>query len=161
MSARHETRPVVAQQVNPVTALNQTRSRVPSLLSTIKFSTAPPLVDLAAKSKVEWFDDSQYYGLRASSDVRFKIRHAPIPEPGSPWPMPQLYQPSNISFRVSPHGFEFHSVGKCIILLVPCNLVFCSGNLKIKICLYNPSEHFHSFANNFVCAHPNLYCTTK
>lgn len=31
--------------------------------------------------------------------------------------MPQLYQPYNISFRINPHTFEFHSVGE------PCELL--------------------------------------
>lgn len=80
-------------------------------------STARPNIDLGIKTQVDWFDDTQYYALRASSDTRFRVQHAPIPEPGSPWPMPQLYQPYNVSFRVSPHGFEFHSVGE------PCELL--------------------------------------
>ena len=82
-----------------------------------KTSTLRPNVDQALKKSVEWFDDTQYYALRASTDTRFRVRHAPIPEPGSPWPMPQLYEPYNVSFRINPFYFDFHSVGE------PCDLL--------------------------------------
>lgn len=83
-----------------------------------KPSTVPPRVDVDARKHVEWFDDTQYYALRSSPDSKFRIRHAPAPARGSPWPMPQVYQPTNVSFRVSTDGsFEFHSVGEQCALL--------------------------------------------
>lgn len=89
----------------------------PTRRTPLRSSTVRSRVDPGIKSQVEWYDDTQYYALKASSDTRFRIRHAPIPEAGSPWPMPQLYQPYNVSFRISAANFEFHSVGE------PCDLL--------------------------------------
>lgn len=83
-----------------------------------KPSTVPPRVDADVRKHVEWFDDTQYYALRSSPDSKFRIRYAPAPARGSPWPMPQVYQPTNVSFRVIADGsFEFHSVGEQCALL--------------------------------------------
>jgi hypothetical protein len=83
-----------------------------------KRSTVPPRVDVEVRKHVEWFDDTQYYALRSSPDSKFRIRYAPAPARGSPWPMPQVYQPTNVSYRVVTDGsFEFHSVGEQCALL--------------------------------------------
>lgn len=63
--------------------------------------TAKPNVDPSVRKHVMWFEDSQAYGLNATYDYRFKLRHAPIPRTGTPWPMPQSYLPSNISHLVN------------------------------------------------------------
>lgn len=62
--------------------------------------TAKPNVDPSARKHIMWFEDSMAYGLNATYDYRFKLRHAPIPRMGTPWPMPQSYLPSNISHLV-------------------------------------------------------------
>jgi len=81
-------------------------------------STVSPHVNVDARSHVEWFEDTQNYALRASADSKFRIRYAPAQSLGSPWPMPQVYQPTNVSFRVAAGGlFEFHSVGEQCELL--------------------------------------------
>lgn len=69
--------------------------------TTLQPPTAKPNVDPSARKDVMWFEDSQAYGLNATYDYRFKLRHAPIPRMGTPWPMPQSYLPSNVSHLVS------------------------------------------------------------
>lgn len=56
--------------------------------------------------------------MQASADMRFKIRHAPIPASGSPWPMPRTYLPTKTTFRVIPNNLRFRMVGgeSCDIL---------------------------------------------
>jgi hypothetical protein len=79
--------------------------------------TAHPHVDPSARKFVQWFDDSMGYALNSTYDYRFKLRYAPVPAAGSPWPMPQSYMPSNISHRVDPHSFSFQMIGNsCPIL---------------------------------------------
>jgi len=50
--------------------------------------------------------------------MRFKVRHAPIPAKGSPWPMPRSYLPTKTTFLVVPGDFHFRMVGgeSCAIL---------------------------------------------
>ena len=81
------------------------------------FPTAPSRVNVSLRKDVKWAYDSQYYALRVSLDTAFKIRQAPAPELGSPWPMPQLYNPSNKTFIINPFIFKFHSFGE------PCDLL--------------------------------------
>ena len=81
-------------------------------------STVSPHVNADVRSNVEWFEDTQSYALRASADAKFRIRYAPAQAHGSPWPMPQVYQPTNVSFHVAAGSlFEFHSVGEQCELL--------------------------------------------
>jgi hypothetical protein len=58
------------------------------------------------------------FAIQASSDMRFKIRHAPVPAYGSPWPMPKTYLPMKTTFRVIPGDLQFRMVGgeSCEIL---------------------------------------------
>ena len=50
--------------------------------------------------------------------MRFKVRHAPIPAMGSPWPMPRTYLPTRTTFRIIPDNLRFRMVGgeSCEIL---------------------------------------------
>jgi hypothetical protein len=50
--------------------------------------------------------------------MRFKVRHAPIPASGSPWPMPRTYLPTRTTFKVLPGDLRFRMVGgeSCDIL---------------------------------------------
>jgi hypothetical protein len=56
--------------------------------------------------------------IQASADMRFKVRHAPIPASGSPWPMPRTYLPTRTLFRIVPGDLRFRMVGgeSCDIL---------------------------------------------
>lgn len=56
--------------------------------------------------------------LKASSDMRFKVRHAPIPAQGSPWPMPRTYLPTRMTFGIVAGDLHFRMVGgeSCEIL---------------------------------------------
>ncbi len=79
--------------------------------------TAQPRPDDNQRRTVEWHEDSHYYALKASTDDRFRIRHMPIPEAGSPWPMPQHYQPTQQQFSLDPATFKLHASGEtCDIL---------------------------------------------
>src|SRR6218665_814382 len=89
----------------------------PNVTSSTAIPTAHPHVDMSAKKFVQWFEDSMAYGLNSTYDYRFKLRHAPIPAAGSPWPMPQSYLSSNISHRVDPYSFSFQVIGNsCPVL---------------------------------------------
>ncbi|ELU11062.1 hypothetical protein CAPTEDRAFT_228468 [Capitella teleta] len=80
------------------------------------FPTGDPGPKLSAKKEVTWHEDTHYYALKASSDTRFRVRHAPIPGKGTPWPLPQLYNSEAIVFPVS-EDFQFHAIGEsCDIL---------------------------------------------
>jgi hexosaminidase len=68
-------------------------------------------VELQAKKTVDWSYDTLSFYLRASSDMRFRIRHAPVPAFGSPWPMPQVYNPRSTIYRIFPGDFLFRMVG--------------------------------------------------
>ena len=82
-----------------------------------KIPTAPPRPRLEARSEVEWFEEYRQYALKASVDLRLRIRHAPIPLAGSPWPLPQEYQPARTQFRIRPAHFVFHATAEsCDIL---------------------------------------------
>lgn len=92
--------------------------RAPSVTTTTTaIPTAQPNVDISAKKFVQWFDDTMAYALNSTYDYRFKLRYAPPPSAGSPWPMPQTYMPSNISHRVDPFSFSFQVIdNSCPIL---------------------------------------------
>ena len=72
------------------------------------FPTPPPSVNLSLRKDVTWAHDSEYYALRLTLNNGFKIKQAPVPELGSPWPMPQLYNPSDETYIVNPFTFKFH-----------------------------------------------------
>ena len=79
--------------------------------------TARPRPDDNQRRTVEWHEGSHYYALKVATDHRFRIRHMPIPEAGSPWPMPQHYQPTQQQFVIDPATFKLHASGKtCDIL---------------------------------------------
>lgn len=85
--------------------------------TTVLPPTPSPLVDPSAKEQVMWFDDSLTYGLNATYDYRFKLRRAPLPRMGSPWPMPQSYVTSNISHLVDSKSLSLTVTGhSCPIL---------------------------------------------
>jgi hypothetical protein len=96
--------------------IKDTRSKTSQIKPT-PIPTAPPRPDPENKRQVQWFEDTHYYALKASNDDRFRIRHAPIPAPGTPWPMPQVYQPSDTVFHVDPQLFRIYPIGEnCDIL---------------------------------------------
>ncbi len=69
------------------------------------------------KKQVDWYEGSHTYALKASMDSRLLIRAAPIPQAGSPWPMPQIYYSDPIQFRLQPSNFHFYVAGEgCDIL---------------------------------------------
>ena len=63
----------------------------------IKGNARPPV---SQKKDVVWFEEYHSFSLRASIDNRFRIRHAPIPAEGSPWPLPQFYRPESKQFII-------------------------------------------------------------
>jgi hypothetical protein len=80
------------------------------------FPTGDPGPKLSAKKEVQWNEDTHYYALKASTDTRFRVRHAPIPAKGTPWPLPQLYNSEETVFPVS-EDFQFHAIGEtCDVL---------------------------------------------
>ena len=82
-----------------------------------KRPTAKPRPKMEHKKQVDWFEDTHYYALKASPDNRFRIRASPIPQAGSPWPLPQLYRPSAAAYPIDLKSFEFRAVGEtCEIL---------------------------------------------
>ncbi len=67
--------------------------------------------------QVSWFEGSRTFALRASVDARLLIRHAPVPEQGSPWPLPQHYYPEPTFFTLNSKTFRFYAAGEsCDIL---------------------------------------------
>ena len=83
-----------------------------------KIATAPPRPPEHARDTVDWFEEYRKYALRASVDLRFRIRHAPVPLDGSPWPLPQTYHPSPRQLIIHrPSSFLFNANGEsCDIL---------------------------------------------
>ena len=81
------------------------------------FATAPSRPNLSNKKEVEWLEEYHGYSLKASVDDRFRIRHAPIPTSGAPWPMPQLYRVQRPVYLFRYDLVEFHAQGEsCDIL---------------------------------------------
>ena len=67
--------------------------------------------------QVSWFEGSRTFALRASVDARLLIRHSPVPEQGSPWPLPQHYFPEPTVFTLNSKSFRFYAAGEsCDIL---------------------------------------------
>ena len=76
-----------------------------------------PRPDMSARKDVIWFPEYHGYSLRASVDNRFRIKHAPIPADGSPWPMPQFYSSERARFYINPFNFTFSAAGEsCDVL---------------------------------------------
>lgn len=74
-----------------------------------RYPTAAPRPPPEARHEVEWFEEYHQFSLRASVDLRLRIRHAPIPMAGSPWPMPQKYRPSRsqvCAYCVTQYNFQ-------------------------------------------------------
>ena len=104
--------------------------------------TAPPRPDLDNKRQVQWFEDTHYYALKASNDDRFRIRHAPIPAPGTPWPMPQVYQPSETVFQVDPQAFRIYPIGEnCDILEYSFKRILRNTFLDYNVDDMSSSQH--------------------
>lgn len=81
------------------------------------FSRGKSRPDVKQREEVQWFEEYHSFSLKASIDNRFRIRYAPIPREGSPWPQPQFYKPESKQFVIKPHNFKLHAVGeKCDIL---------------------------------------------
>jgi hypothetical protein len=73
--------------------------------------------DIASRKDVIWMEEYHGYSLRASVDNRFRIRYAPIPSSGAPWPLPQFYTPEAIQFQLKPEEFRLNAAGEnCDIL---------------------------------------------
>lgn len=90
----------------------------PRQAATVSRSIPTPLPKPEYKSKflVDWFGDIHSFALGSSSDQQFRVRHAPLPEAGSPWPMPQIYRPTDIVFHLS-DDFRMHAIGEtCDVL---------------------------------------------
>ena len=79
--------------------------------------TPKPRPPLQGRKNIDWYEESHSFALKASVDSRLLIRHAPIPLAGSPWPMPQHYDPDKRQFLLDPRTFKFQSAGEmCDIL---------------------------------------------
>ena len=73
--------------------------------------------DVSMRKDVIWYSEYHSYSLRASIDDRFRIRYAPIPAPGTPWPKPQFYNSEHTVYFVNPFVFGFNSAGEsCDVL---------------------------------------------
>ena len=69
------------------------------------------------RKNVIWSEESQSYNLKLSADNQFRIGYAPLPEEGTPWPMPQFYTPGNKVYLIKPENFQLNAVGEsCDIL---------------------------------------------
>ena len=78
--------------------------------------TPLPRPEHGSKYLVDWFGDIHNFALSMSSDMQYRIRQSPLPEMGSPWPMPQIYRPNDIVFRLS-DDFRMLSIGEtCDVL---------------------------------------------
>ena len=77
-----------------------------------------PRPDLSSRKDVIWFPEYHGYSLRASVDNRFRIRYAPLPGEGSPWPMPQSYHSeAAFVYLINPFNLTFEVTGEsCDIL---------------------------------------------
>ena len=74
--------------------------------------------DLTSRKDVMWFPEYHGYSLRASVDNRFRIRYAPLPGEGTPWPMPQSYKSETaFVYLVNPFNLTFEVTGEsCDVL---------------------------------------------
>lgn len=79
-------------------------------------ATPKPKPDHASKYAVDWFPEIRAFALGASSDLQLKIRHAPLPDSGSPWPLPQIYRPLDVVFHLG-NDFRMLAIGEtCDVL---------------------------------------------
>ncbi|XP_064640004.1 beta-hexosaminidase subunit alpha-like isoform X2 [Lineus longissimus] len=67
------------------------------------------IAHLRAPVEESYWDGGDFI-IKVSNKDTFKVRRAPVPKFGSPWPLPQFYKSSPVIFMLDQESFQFRAV---------------------------------------------------